>query len=121
MKKLLLSFAVAVLAASLTFPTVAQDAKPAEKKAAPPARANVFRGKVAAVDKQAKTIKVGERTFNITSDSRIVKAGKPATLDDVATGEDVGGTYREGEDKKLNIVSLRVGPRPDAPKKEDAK
>jgi hypothetical protein len=121
MKKLLIAVIVAAFAAVSTLPiTAADDAKPADKKEAP-ARAIPFRGKVAAVDKQAKTFKVGERTFQITSDTRIMKAGKPATLEDAAVGEDVGGAYREGADKKLNVVSLRIGPRPDAAPKNDEK
>lgn len=46
----------------------------AKKKSAHP-----FRGKLAAVDKTAKTIKVGESIYQITSESKITKAGKPAT------------------------------------------
>ena len=113
MKKLLATMLVAVFAATVTFPMYAADEKPADKKETA-ARAIPFRGKIASVDKQAKTVKVGERTFQITADSKIMKAGKPATLDDATVGEDVGGQYREGADKKLNVVSLRIGPRPDA-------
>jgi len=112
MKKLIVSVIVAAFAAISVIPVTAADEKPADK--APAARAIPFRGKIAAVDKQAKTIKIGERTFHITADSKIAKAGKPATLDDATVGEDVGGQYREGADKKLNVVSLRIGPRPDA-------
>jgi len=123
MRRTLTSFVVAAfvaLSTVSTLPLVAADDKPADKKEAP-ARPIPFRGKIAAVDKQAKTIKVGERTFQITSDTRIMKAGKPATLEDASVGEDVGGQYRESADKKLNVVSLRVGPRPDAPPKQDDK
>ena len=123
MKKLILILTLAALAASSTLPLVAADDKTPAKKEAPakdaPPRALPFRGKIGAVDKQAKTIKVGERTFHVTSDTKINKAGKPATLDDATVDEEVGGSYREGADKKLNLVSLRIGARPDAtPKKE---
>ena len=57
-----------------------------------------FRGKLASVDKSAKTITVGERTFQITSETKTMKAGKPATLDDAVVGEEVGGQYRKAED-----------------------
>src|SRR6266542_1390773 len=67
---------------------------------------NVFRGKIDAVDKTAKTIKVGERTFQVTAETRMMKAGKPATLDDAVVGDEIGGTYKEA-DGKLNAVSLR--------------
>lgn len=121
MKKLIVAAIIAAFAAVSVIPAIAADDKPGDKKEAP-ARAIPFRGKIAAVDKQAKTVKVGERTFQITSDSKIAKAGKPATLDDATVGEEVGGAYREGADKKLNVVSLRIGPRPEpAPKQDDKK
>ena len=124
MKKLIIPILIAAFAAATALPIGAADAKPGERKEAQANRAIPFRGKIAAVDKQAKTVKVGERTFHVTADTRIMKAGKPAMLDDANVGEDVGGQYREGADKKLNLVSLRIGPRPDAagaPKKEDKK
>jgi hypothetical protein len=126
MKKIIISILVAAFAATAALPVMAADEKPAEKKAAPAVRAVPFRGKIAAVDKAAKTVKVGERTFHVTSETRIVKAGKPATLDDATVGEDVGGAYRESEDKKMNLVTLRVGAAParvqkDAPKQDDKK
>jgi hypothetical protein len=120
MKKLITTILVAVITATVTLSASAADAKPADKKEAVP-RAIPFRGKIDSVDKTAKTIKVGERTFQVTADTRIMKAGKPATLDDATSGEEVGGAYREGADKKLNLVSLRVGARPDAPPKKDEK
>ncbi len=122
MKKIILCCLIAVAAQTLTISTLnAADPKPAEKKEQQANRPLPFRGKIASVDKQAKTIKVGERTFQITAESKITKTGKPATLDDATVGEEVGGSYKEGADKKLNVISLRVGPRPEAPKKQDPK
>ena len=72
-----------------------------------------FRGKLASVDKSAKTITVGERTFQITSETRIMKAGKPATLDDAVAGEEVGGQYKKAEDGKLVAGMVRFGPKPE--------
>ena len=112
MKKLALALTLAAFAAFTTLTIVAADAKPA---AAPAARAIVFNGKLDAVDKQAKTIKIGERVFHVTSTTRISKAGKQATLDDAKVGDEAAGQYRESEDKKLNLLSLRVGPKPAVP------
>lgn len=124
MKNLILILTVATLAATSTLPLVAADNKVPGKKEAPAKdalpRALPFRGKIGAVDKQSKTIKVGERTFQVTSDTKINKAGKAATLDDASVDEEVGGSYREGANKKLNLVSLRIGARPDAAPKKDA-
>ena len=72
-----------------------------------------FRGKISAVDKTAKTITVGERAFQITSETRIMKAGKPATLNDAAVGEEIGGSYTKADDGKLTARSVRIGPRPE--------
>ena len=49
--------------------------------------AHPFHGNLAAVDKTAKTIKVGESIYQITSETKIIKDGKPATLDDGVVGE----------------------------------
>lgn len=119
MKKLILALTVAACAALTTLPVTAADAKPVAEPKAAPARATPFKGTIAALDKQAKTIKVGERVFQVTSTTRFIKENKPATLDDAKVGDEVGGAYREGDDKKLNLVSLRIGPKPEAvPKKE---
>ncbi len=72
-----------------------------------------FRGKIGAVDKTLKTITVGERRFQITSETRITKAGKPATLDDATVGEEIGGSYTKSDDGKLIARSVRVGPKPE--------
>jgi hypothetical protein len=70
-----------------------------------------FRGTIKAVDNTAKTISVGTLTLQITSESRIIKTGKPATLQDVAAGDNVAGSYRKDPDGKMNVVSLRIGPK----------
>lgn len=80
-----------------------------------------FRGKVGAVDKVAKTFMIGERTFHLTADSKVMKDGKPATLDDAVVGEEVGGQARKSEDGKLTVTSVRFGPKPEVeakPKKD---
>jgi hypothetical protein len=78
------------------------------------------RGKLAAVDKAAKTIKVGERTFHVTDQTRIQKTGKPATLDDAVVGENVGIFYKE-EGGKLMALTLRFGPQPEGEAKGEKK
>jgi hypothetical protein len=107
--------AVAVVGAPLS--GFAQENKTEKKDAPVPGEkkksGTPFRGKLDAVDKTAKTIKVGERTFQITSETRIMKAGKPATLDDAVVGEDVGGQYDKGEGDKLVAKMVRFGPRPE--------
>ena len=81
-----------------------------------------FHGKLAAVDKSASTItlkgKETNRVFQITPATKIIKTGKPASLDDATVGEDVGGSYKKTESGNLEALSLRIGPKPEKEKKE---
>ena len=119
MKKNILKIAVlSLLAAAIAVaPTQTQaeekKEKPAVKKPeAPKGDRGPFYGKVAAVDKQARTITVGKRTFQITSDTKIKKEGKPATLEDAVVGELVGGYFIKGDDDKLVVKTVNFGPKP---------
>jgi hypothetical protein len=131
MKKNLLKLAgfsllTAALVAAPT-PTFAAEKKgkpetpAAEKKAAPKGERGPFHGKLAAVDKQAKTITVGQRTFQITSETKIKKNGKPATLDDAVVGEPAGGYFIKGDDGKLVARSLNLGAKPEGEGKSAGK
>ena len=68
-----------------------------------------FRGKLSAIDKNAMTIAVGERTFEITSETKITKDNVPATLADGVVGEMVGGAYKKNADGKLSATSIHFG------------
>ena len=80
----------------------------AKKKGAHP-----FHGKLAAVDKSAKTIKVGESVYQITSDTKMPKAGKPATLADGVVGEHVTGHAKPADDGKMVATSVYFGTKAD--------
>jgi hypothetical protein len=77
-----------------------------------------FIGKLAAMDKTAKTITVGKRTFSITSETKIYKAGKPAILDDAVLGEEVSGGFKTADDGKLVVTKLNIGPKADSKSSE---
>ena len=98
----------------------APDAK--EKKIAP----IPFNGKLGAVDKAAMSItlegKAKKRTIRITPQTRIVKSGKSATMDDAAVGDKVGGQAVKNAEGQEEAISLRFGPKPEvAPKKGQRK
>ena len=92
--------------------------KPAVKKSGTEVKegkkAHPFHGKLAAVDKMAKTITVGKSTYQITSETKIMKAGKPATLSDGVIGEEVSGYVKPDDAGKLVASSLTFGPKVDA-------
>ena len=71
--------------------------------------AHPFRGKLAAVDKIAKTIKVGQSTYQINSETKITKAGKPATLEDGVIDEPVSGFVKPTDDGKMTATTVRFG------------
>lgn len=116
MKKLVITLLVTAFAAASSLSVAAADAKPANKKEAT-AKSIPFGGKIIALDKQAKTVTVGKRVFHVTSETKITKNEKPATLDDATVGEEIGGAYKQDAEKKMNLVSLRIGPKAEAPKK----
>ena len=76
-----------LLAQTTNTPAAAKKAT-VEKKAATGTKRSGggVHGNLAALDKAAKTITVGKHTYQITSDTKIFKAGKPGTLDDVVQG-----------------------------------
>ena len=58
------------------------------------------------MDKTAKTIKVGESVYQITSETKITKDGKPATLEDGVVGEPVSGYAKPTEDGKMAATTV---------------
>ncbi len=92
-------------AATKTSTAVKQNSATKKKSAHP------FHGNLAAVDKTAKTIKLGESVYQITSETKITKGGKPATLDDGVVGEPVSGYAKPTGDGKMAATSVRFGPK----------
>lgn len=109
--KTLIALCLIAVFSSLSTPRCVSADKPvpAEKPDAKAHRPTPFRGKIASVDTNTKILTVGERKFLATPETKIVKAGKPATLADAVVGEEVGGAYRKSDDGKLQLVSLRLG------------
>ena len=84
---------------------------PESKDKAASKKAHPFNGKLASVDKVAKTITIGKSTYQMTSETIITKAGKPATLEDGVIGEEASGYAKPGENGKMNMTKLRFGPK----------
>jgi hypothetical protein len=114
--KLTLATILAAVVVGMPLGALAQDkttpapAAPASPDATKP-RPIPFRGKIGAVDLVNKTIALDEktkRTFEITSETKISKAGKPATLADAVVGEDIGGSYTKSPTGKLVAKTVRL-------------
>jgi hypothetical protein len=68
-----------------------------------------FHGTVSAVDANAMTLTVGKLTVQVTSETKIIKDGKPATLADGVVGEPVRGYYKKDADGKLSATTVHFG------------
>jgi hypothetical protein len=66
-----------------------------------------FHGTLDALDTNAMTLTVGSRTFQITSETRIMKDDKPAILADGVVGQPVTGYYKP-EDAGTNLDASSV-------------
>ena len=125
MKKRFLTIAIATSIAAMLAGTpmgvqaqsTNKTAKSTEKKAAseksetaPKKSSSIpFQGHLLEVNKSAKTIKVDKRTFEITSETKIHRGDKSATLEDGVKGEYITGSYKKGEDGKLIANSVYFG------------
>jgi preprotein translocase subunit YajC len=111
----LLAAAIAGLPLQLTAqstnkPAVAK--KPAAEKAAPGEKKRTgggVHGNLVAVDKGAMTITLGKHTYQITSETKILKAGKPAKLEDGVVGEYASIGYKRTDDGKLLATKVTFG------------
>ena len=100
-----------VTAAFVATPAIsrAQDSTNAPAATAPKKGGLPFHGKLAAVDATAMTLTVGSLTINVTSETKITKDGKKATLADLVVGDTVGGSYKKDDAGKLTAVTIHDG------------
>jgi hypothetical protein len=68
-----------------------------------------FNGKLKAVDNTAKTISVGKLVLQVSSETKILKDEKPATLADGIVDEQVSGAYMKSDDGKLIATKVTFG------------
>ena len=82
-----------------------------------------FRGTVDSVDATAKTItldgKKSERVLHVTDDTVLEKDGKPAKIDEIASGDYARGLLSKPDGGREILVKATFGPKPD--KKADKK
>ena len=77
-----------------------------------------FHGTIATVDSAAMTLTVASLTLNVTSETKITKGGKPATLSEIAAGDTVSGSYRKDDAGKLNAAIIRAMEKAPKPEKK---
>ena len=80
----------------------------------PKPKAKRYAGKIDSVDKDAKTVTItsarsGSQTLHITSKTRIMKDGEPATLEDAAAGLRASGSERQDDSGNWVATTLNIG------------
>src|SRR6476646_10371230 len=117
-----------VCAASLAFcillnaqPSPTTTTSPAASPATSPSRQPAnrplpFRGKITAVDQNAKTFTVGPMVkgweslpLKVTDSTKIMKAGAPGTMVDIVQNEQARGTYLQRADGTLEAKTVSIG------------
>jgi Cu/Ag efflux protein CusF len=83
-----------------------------------------FRGTIVKIDLEAMTVTLGgkerDRTFTVTEQTKVKKAGQPVRIEDVRVGESVGGLARANGDK-WEVVTLNVSEKPEKAQSKEAK
>lgn len=110
------------LNAQMTPTTTASPGSPqAASPAAKAARPLPFRGKISAVDQNAKTFtiagKQASRVFKVTENTTITKEGTTATMTDLVENEHARGSYFKHDDGTLEVKTLKLGPKAPGEKK----
>jgi hypothetical protein len=107
---------VALAITGLQFNLNAQEGAAPEAKEKAPKKEKVlpFNGTLKALNTDAGTVTVGNRTFKLTMDTKYLQGG----LDKAKIGEKVGGSYIKADDGTLIVNSIRFGPKPPKEKKE---
>ncbi len=125
----LAALGMAACAATAPLPAVAEETGPTSgitttKPAAslPPAKPGKrttypFRGVIATVDANARTVtltgRTARRVIAVLPETRFTRDGGPASLDDLKSGEAVGGTLRKTSEGREEALLIRIGARPD--------
>lgn len=100
-----LTRSLVALAAALAFFVSTSDTSAAAKKGP---QDKPTAGKITAVDKEAKTITVGDKVIAVDDTTVITNSGKPAKLEDLKVGTEASvSTFLLGE--KVTAVSIKTG------------
>lgn len=112
MKKYITHIALfSLVAAALVAVPVTSRAEDKPKTNAPAAKKPhaQFRGKITAVDIAAMTLTVDTQVLYVTSETKITKSGKPATLSEITVGETATGSCKQDDAGKMNATTIHAG------------
>lgn len=93
-----LAAALALGAAMFTLNTSAQQAN----------GENPVKGKVTSVDKSAQTVTIDGRSYQLLPTTRITTSAQQMSINDIKTGQQVSGNYKQSAENKMELTSLEV-------------
>ena len=70
--------------------------------------ANSVKGKVTSVDKSSQTIMIDGRSFQLLPTTRVTSSEQQMSADDIKTGQQVSGNYKQSAENKMELTSLQV-------------
>ena len=74
----------------------------------------VFHGMATSVDQKAQTFTIAgkekSRVFKVTANSKITKAGNPATMAEIVDNIEISGAYWQRDDGSLEAKTIKLGP-----------
>ena len=69
---------------------------------------STVKGKVTSVEKSSQTIVIDGRTFQLLPTTRVTSSDQQASIDNLKTGQQVSGQYKQSAENKMELTSLEV-------------
>jgi len=70
-----------------------------------------FSGRVSKVDPAAKTVTIGDRTYQVLATSRLMRDSKPVAINDIKVGQQISGYYKTSAENKMEVLTADIGGR----------
>lgn len=67
-----------------------------------------FSGKVAKVNPTAKTLTVGNQTYQVLPTTKILRNDEQASFEDITAGKQLSGQYKKSAENKFEVLSLEL-------------
>ena len=69
---------------------------------------STVKGKVTSVDKSSQTVMIDGKTFQVLPTTRVRSNDQTVSIDDIKTGQQVSGHYKQSAENKMELTSLEV-------------
>jgi ribosomal protein S1 len=70
---------------------------------------SAFSGRVSQIDTAAKTVTIGDRTYQVLATSRLMRDSKPVAINDIKVGQHISGYYKTSTENKMEVLTADIG------------